>query len=388
MNPFLRYRRLDSLLAGLAGLWRPLPFRELRPRWCGELPALAEHLLSLEEAAVDVLIGDNGALIREIIPFVPEMAEFPKLIALPALVAPSLPALGSRLSWEIPGRKAEQIRAFASAMGLVTRPVVEWCGGKGHLGRLLGASWDVAVSTLELDEGLCRAGEGLARRAGVKQGFRTANVLSAEALHGLEGCHAVALHACGDLHLALVRDARAAGLAALDLAPCCYHRTVQERAPSLAGGRFLPQREDLRLAVRDTVTASNREVRLRRKEMAWKSAFVHWRTIATGEAYRSFRPVPDAWLKGSFGEFCRLLGEREGVAMPPEAEFSALEELGRNRAREAERLTLLRLAFRRPLETWLALDRALCLAAQGYDIRIGEFCARPLTPRNILVSAR
>ncbi len=382
------YAALDEMLMRHAPLWRALPFREARPAWCEEWPELAAHLLALENIEVDALAADNGALIREMARFLPELAELAGLIALPRVEKDVLPSLGAHFSWEIPGRKVEQIRAFAAALGPVNHPVLEWCGGKGHLGRLLGASWGVAVATLERDGALCADGGRLARRAGVGQVFWQQDALGSTALAQAAGHHAVALHACGDLHLALVRGARAAGLAALDVAPCCYYRTTEEPVVVLAGSGFRPQREDLRLAVRDTVTASGREVRLRRQEMAWKSAFVHWRSIVSGEDYRTFKPVPDAWLKGRFEDFCRLLAEREHLVAPGSADLARLEALAWQRGREVERLTLLRLAFRRPLETWLALDRALCLAGQGYEVRVAEFCPRHITPRNILISAR
>ncbi|MNY82370.1 hypothetical protein D3C86_2244270 [compost metagenome] len=43
--------------------------------------------------------------------------------------------------------------------------------------------------------------------------------------------------------------------------------------------------------------------------------------------------------------------------------------------------------FRRPLEVWLLLDRALYLQEQGYAVRLGTFCDYRLTPRNLLLLA-
>jgi hypothetical protein len=43
--------------------------------------------------------------------------------------------------------------------------------------------------------------------------------------------------------------------------------------------------------------------------------------------------------------------------------------------------------FRRPLELWLVLDRALYLQEQGARVALGEFCAKHLTPRNIFIHA-
>ena len=50
-------------------------------------------------------------------------------------------------------------------------------------------------------------------------------------------------------------------------------------------------------------------------------------------------------------------------------------------------MELVRHLFRRPLELWLVLDRALFLQEQGYRVELREFCPRHLTPRNILIHA-
>jgi hypothetical protein len=52
---------------------------------------------------------------------------------------------------------------------------------------------------------------------------------------------------------------------------------------------------------------------------------------------------------------------------------------------QVRNLELLRGLFRRPLELWLVLDRALFLQEQGYGVRLGTFCETPLTPRNLLI---
>ena len=388
-----RYFRLDALLAEHAGLWRPQPFKEPALAWCESRPALAAHVLALPMDAVASLAGDNRALAELIGAFVPELAELLRLIDLPVLESPGLPPRAPghahHLKWEIPGRKAAQIQAFARQVGRAEGPFLEWCGGKGHLGRLLGAAWQVPVATLELDATLCAEGESLARRAGVEQVFQAGDALAPEALAGVAGRHALALHACGDLHVELIRRASGAGLKALDVAPCCHHRTAAPQAPALSGGRLRLDVNALRLAVMDTVTASGLEVRFRQREQAWKLAFIEWRRKVTGDGdYRSFKSVPDSWLRADFASFCGHLSARQGLPVPAAADCAALEAEGWRRAAEVARLDLVRLAFRRALETWLALDRALCLQAQGYAVRLGEFCPRQVTPRNLLISAR
>jgi hypothetical protein len=51
-------------------------------------------------------------------------------------------------------------------------------------------------------------------------------------------------------------------------------------------------------------------------------------------------------------------------------------------------LELVRGLFRRPLELWLVLDRALFMVENGYDVEVGEFCDSHLTPRNLMLIAQ
>ena len=66
-------------------------------------------------------------------------------------------------------------------------------------------------------------------------------------------------------------------------------------------------------------------------------------------------------------------------------DWAALEDAGWQRLAHVRNLELLRGLFRRPLELWLVLDRALFLFEQGYSVRLGTFCESALTPRNFLL---
>jgi len=292
------------------------------------------------------------------------------------------------LAWEIPGRKRAQIEAFAAAARCGRRPVLDWCGGKGHLGRLLAGRWQVAVHTLEIDAALCQAGERLAQRLGIDQSFVAADALNAD-LRAIGDRHAVALHACGELHRRLIRDGAAAGIARFDVAPCCYHLHLEAGYRPLAAASTLAlTADDARLAVTETVTAGERERRQHARAQAWKLAFVAWRAEAGGETYRPFKPVPAAWLRGGFADFLTAMCRRENLALPPDGDFARLERQGEARQREAARLGIVRQAMRRALEVWLAGDLAVFLEERGYAVELGVFCAGALTPRNLLISAR
>lgn len=388
-DPQATFHRLAELLDRLGWLWRPAPFHQPRPDWYAALPALTRQLLELDEAEVERLADDPPALLALLAPHVPELAELAVLTAIPALTPPADADLG-RLTWGMPGRKQAQIERFAAAVGQPRAAPLEWCAGKGHLGRLLAVRWGLPVASLELDAGLCAAGRELARRAGATQSFLHADALDPAAAGHLADRHAIALHACGELHLALLRGAVAEGAAAVDLAPCCYYRIATPRYQPLNPDAGLNlSRDELHLPVTETVTAGARERRLRDRDMAWKLGFLALRAELAGPAARpNFKPVPAAWFNGGFVDFCRRLAPREGLAVPAGLDLTPYETRGWQRRHEVARLGLPRLAFRRALEVWLALDRALFLERAGYAVTLGEFCPRAVTPRNLLISAR
>ena len=97
--------------------------------------------------------------------------------------------------------------------------------GQGHLGRLPGLALAASATCLELDGNLCAEGEALARRAGVDQRFVAADALRSAVPQGRRACRRAA-------RLQEPPSSRAggrhrAGVAAFDIAPCCYHRGVE-----------------------------------------------------------------------------------------------------------------------------------------------------------------
>lgn len=391
MDFLARYLALQEALSRHQPCWRPAPFHIARPAWCTRYPDWAAQALQLDDAEVERLNADNVALIEWASRFVPELAALQALIELPRLASPGeAEPVSGRLAWAMPGRKQAQAEAFAEAVEQIEHPILEWCAGKGHLGRLLAGRAQQPVLSLDYDATLCREGELLAGRAHVDQHFVCADALHADSAHRLADRHAVALHACGDLHLALLRGAVAHHAAAVDLAPCCYYRTVDAVYRPLNPEGTLPlTRDELHLPVTDTATAGARDRRLRDRAMAWKLAFVQLReALANVPSTRTFKPVPASWLALGFEPWCRQLAAREGIDVPAHYDWPALEAHGWQRQREVMRLSLVRHVFRRPLEVWLAMDRALYLERAGYRVRLAEFCGRELTPRNLFISAR
>ncbi len=384
-----RQRALDAVLQSAQALWHPQPFREIRPQWTIEQPDLAAELFALDDGAVESLNHDGRAASAWLVKYFPAMAELAALSEIAAHPAAPRVEHGSRWAWEIPGRKQSQIEAFAAAARPADLPVLDWCAGKGHLGRLLALQWGQEVTSLEIDPILCEAGEQLAAKGRVRQKFSCKNALTVTNAFA-PGQHAVALHACGDLHRSLITGGAEAGVARFDIAPCCYYRGVADLYQPLSGSlQTTLTRDDTRLAVTETITASARLTRQRDKEMAWKLGFdTLRREVSETAAYRSFKPVPAAWFRGDFAQFAHQMAQREQLAIPSDKLLADFEQRGWQRQREVMRLSIVRHAFRRPLEVWLVLDLACYLEQQGYAVNIGSFCERQLTPRNLLISAR
>lgn len=381
-------RELDAVLLAFRDLWHPQPFREPLPAWCEQWPALAREIQSLPEDAVAGLNDDHQAALALLAKHLPSVAGVGKLSEVPARHRRALPTLGRHWAWEIPGRKRQQIEAFAAATVSGNRPVLDWCGGKGHLGRLLGLAWQTRVATLEIDHTLCEAGDALAARAGLNHEFIVTDALTVSDWPRA-GDHAVALHACGNLHRRLIATAGRAGVECLDVAPCCYYRGVDANYQPLSRGAHLVlSRDDTRLAVTETVTAAPRQVRQRDRELAWKLGFDAYRRAVGGGGYRSFKPVPAAWMRGGFTEFLARMAQREGVPAPAAHVTPEFEAEGWQRRHAVVRQSIVRHAFRRAIEIWLVLDLANYLEDEGYAVELGTFCERRLTPRNLLISAR
>ncbi len=388
-----RFTDLYRQLADHQSLWRANPFRDLEPDWLSTHPELGELALSLDDEEVARLEHQPGAAIERFAAVHPALSALARLCQLP-LQSVSLPRdVDNRQFSHIPGRKWTQITAFTAAMGAPKGPVLEWCAGKGHLGRLVGQQYGVAVTSLEWDATLCEEGERLAQRAALPQRFVCADALTEQArLTVTRKQHAVALHACGDLHGQLLHHAVAQQTAALTLSPCCYHLTRSDTYQPFsrvgqAHGLGLT-RETLRIAVQETATAPSRVQRLRAIEMGYRLGYQALLEVVAPS--RRDEGVPSCG-KQRFGEgfaaFCRWAANEKGVALPHPVDWAHWENEGARRWHRLRRLTLVRGLFCRPLELYLVLDRACYLEEQGYRVTLTCFTERATTPRNLLIHA-
>jgi len=385
-----RLARLDALLAAHENLWRPQAYKLEPLGWCERHPQLGADLLHLRDDEVVRLLADAPALIDFIARAEPGVAGLAALVELPVAESHELPPPGPHAMRDVPGRKAAQIERFVAAIGRPRAPLVEWCAGKGHLGRRLALACDTPVTSLEIDTRLCEAGRVLARRDRVEsQRFVGVDVLSPFVRGQLRARHAVALHACGDLHRVLLQRAVEEGAAAVHLAPCCHHKVAEPAQAGLSReGCLALSRDDLRLAVSDAVTAAPREIQAGRLEASWTLGL----RAMVGQDRLSMR-VPDLrpvenLRCGSFRRFCEQSAAQAGIAIDTDIDWAKAERDAHVFEQRVRRLALPRFAFRRAIELWLAFDRARFLEQHGYRVSVSRFCSRDLTPRNILITAQ
>lgn len=381
-----QFQLLDSLLHQHRWLWQFQPFhvRGFPDAWPD---ALCQWLSGLDAGALGYWEQQPDALLQQLSQWFPALGQLTAACAVPALHTP-LAAQDAFAASHIPGRKWAQICHFAGALP-GPAPLLEWCAGKGHLGRLLARSGQGQVTSLEWQTGLCQQGQALAR--GLPQQFVCADALGATAGQlAAQSPAAVALHACGELHLSLLRHWQAAPGHWLALSPCCYHLS-HSAAPLSRAGRAAAvslQAADLGLPLRHQVTGGARIRRLRERQQLWRLAFDEWQRQA--RAVDDYLPLPsvrDSQLAGSFTAFMQWAAGRKGLALPPGFDPAHGLAQGQRRVLQVRRLELVAHVFRRPLELWLVLDRALFLQDKGARVQVQTFCEYALTPRNLLITA-
>ncbi|MFK3724936.1 methyltransferase [Pseudomonas monteilii] len=385
-----RFQALDRFLITHQALWRPRPFTEPTLAWEDEHPALAASLrrCSLEDA--------EQALDPTTLPMpFPALAEQALYLADVGLLPQGeLAAAGPRQSTGVPGRKWAQIEAFGRCLTYARTPEhwLDWCAGKGHLGRRL-LQPGQRLTCLEYDATLVDVGQALSDHHHLPARHLRQDVMAADCSNRLKDQPSpVALHACGDLHVRLLHLASQRGCPQIAVAPCCYNRIAGEQYTPLSqaarASSLHLSLDDLGLPLSEAVTAGARTRRQRDLSMARRLGFDRLQRQQRGvDDYLPTPSLPVAWLEKPFETYCRDLAQLKGVLVQGPVAWAALETHGWQRLAQVRNLERVRNLFRRPLELWLVLDRALYLREQAYDVRVGVFCDYALTPRNLLMLA-
>lgn len=387
-----RWQHLDAWLHRHRDCWQPQPFQQSTPAWTQQQPQLNAWLLQRSDADWQYYEHQPEALLEPLRQWLPALSDWPALTQLPDLSQGDA-SLPESQAPGMPGRKRLQAGAFTAALLPVEPGLFDWCCGSGHLARTLAPHTTAPLLGLEWNPELVNKGNQLARKAGVVVTIQQQDVLQS-GLPWPSQPQGVALHACGDLHRTLIRQAIQQHLPRLSLSPCCYHLGHPEvwQPLSLAASNSQLSnlsRTDLRLAVQETATAPQRVTAQRRQLNAWRLGFDCLQQQLTGQpAYRPLPSCSPTQLQDGFADFCRWAARQQAIPLPERLDFKHWEQQGQQRLQQVERQELLRHLFRRPLEIWLVLDYVLALQEAGYRVRFGTFCHRELTPRNLLLDAR
>lgn len=396
MDYAARFQQLDAWLTLHQSVWRATPFTLHELPWEQDWPELAAWLRS--RSLVDAEQSHNQLLaLQAPEPFRALSQHAAALSQVADWCAEPEQNWPERLERHIPGRKWQQIIRFAqvSQLGWSRPPQrwLDWCAGKGHLGRLLAWQGGQPLTCLEQDAQLNQDGRTLSQALQLDARHLDCDVMTPAAWHQLQPDHSlVALHACGQLHMTLLEQAVAVGCAQIALSPCCYNRidgTHYQPLSRLAGqSRLQLSKRDLSLPLQATHTAGQRSRRLRDQSMAWRLAFDLWQREITGRnTYMPTPSRPESAMGHGFIAFFTDLAKHHGLQPGISTDWSVLESRGWQRLAQVRNLELVGGIFRRPLELWLLLDRALFLQEAGYRVKLGLFAPAQLTPRNFLLLA-
>lgn len=386
------FEKITHTLSNNQPLWQHRAFFGEETPWKESHASLFHALNALDVTHAEQLAKDNDALIAWFTPYLPEICK--QLTALKLKQSDhQTTALDARHAVAVPGRKWLQINAFNSAIPRLKNPVVEWCSGKAHLGRIIARSHQQQVCSLELDLALCHAGQRLADHQAVAVELIHHNVLKPLPMQarGVQRAH-IGLHACGELHVALLKTATSERSQQIAISPCCYHKMAEDHYSPLSvqaqQAQLSLSKEDIHLAQEETVTAGNRVQKLRKKEQVWRLAFDLLQKEQQGStSYKAIPSVPKTIFAQEFKQFCEWAAQSFNLPLAPNIDYKKYLILGEQRRNQVVKLDLVRQLFRRPLELWLALDRVLFLEEQGYRVSFCEFCERKVTPRNLLIYA-
>ncbi len=380
-----RFESLTVHLKANGTLWKPRPFVDLPVSWESAYPKIASALRSLNTLQVErirtelSLIASVSPELSTIFDLNEQLTKWPKLEIEDVVIDPNKNPL------RVSGRKWQQIAYFVSVVAARSNGAVkrwlDWCSGKGHLGRALSDVTGLETTFIEKNEKLCGPHHVMA------------DVINTDLSHLFQrDVGAVALHACGNLNATLLESAVQSECLFLAIAPCCYQRIngskyqPLSRAGKLSGLQL--DTHHLRLVSFEEVVLGRGQKKRRARDHAFRLAFDLLAREATGEdRYRPLGQLPTKLFDGSFEKFATRVAEKENIDLPVKWQPAFYERAGAERWETNRALSLVRSLFARSLESWLLLDRILFLEENGWSVEAGTFCDRHQTPRNLAIVA-
>ncbi|MDD1781748.1 SAM-dependent methyltransferase [Enterovibrio sp. ZSDZ35] len=382
------------MLSSHVDLWQGVPFDCMDLPWRKTHPTLCHWLDEQSLTTLQALKENPSALAEAISDWLPEIAHLQGSGDVPEHAMSSLQC-DTHWATGIPGRKWAQIQAFNQALPEDSAGHwLEWCAGKGYLGRVLAASRKGKVTSLEWQKILCDDGQDYAHKHNLDMHFVHGDAFSPDSARLLRECdHAVALHACGDLHVTLLRHSVGSEIKSVSVSPCCYHliqNPFYQPLSSVAQKSSLTlSRHDLKLPLQETVTAGQTVKNKRFVEVSFRLGFdALQRELNNSDCYLPVPNVQKSLLNEGFSAFCHWAAQQKQIQLPEYVDFDHFQQIGEARFHHVEKMETIRTLFRRPLEMWLVLDRAIYLLENGFDVDVTTFCERALTPRNLFIHAR
>ncbi|PKH54195.1 methyltransferase [Shewanella sp. Choline-02u-19] len=422
-----QFKQLDSLLNLSRTLWQNRSFECRELPWGDAFPTLARSVWQIADDELDTIDACQLSLSERLLPSLKQDLQaagsdwdlnllLPEIAAAistePAEIIPSLNDVSTgsfndesiwplallqandmaHFSAHIKGRKWQQITAFVEHLPDTKLPVLEWCAGKGHLGRLIAKATGRSVVSLEWQQSLCAAGEQFADKWQLPQRFVCADAFAEQQGQLEEQQLAVALHACGDLHVTLLQHASNAGTRQVVISPCCYHliqaQYYQPLSMTAKTSDLLLTRADLQLPLQQSMIASAKGNQYRLQEMAWRLGFDSLqREMRQVDEYLPIPSIKQSQLNGEFETFSRWAADTKKVPLIDSIDWAHYQANGRERQRLTRRIDLVAHLFRSVFEKWLLLDRVCFLEESGYQVKLSEFCSNSITPRNAIISA-
>ncbi|MCL9774340.1 methyltransferase [Vibrio methylphosphonaticus] len=392
-----QFQLITRLLKQYQSYWRQDPFTQVisgQIPWKSENPELLTWLQSLSRDTISTY-KKNPLLFASIVSeWLPD-SELLCTITVPhRLFKENAAKLPRGLDSGIPGRKLQQISSLSDVCisDHHGSQWLEWCAGKGYLGRLLSSQSQQPVTSFEFQATLCESGQSDADKLSLPMTFVQGDAFSEESEHVFSHHqHAVALHACGDLHVTLIKHTVRGKLPAVTLSPCCYHLIHDTHYQPMSNegheAELMLSKQELRIPLQETVTGGERVKRHREQEMTFRLGFDALCTeMGLSQAYIPVPSIKKSQLAEGFEAFCRWAANQKQLTLP-EADYVHFERIGKVRYWGMEALSLIQGMFRRPLELWLALDKALYLQQQGYHVDVFTFCDTAITPRNLVIHA-
>ncbi len=170
-----QFQFINDCLIENQSLWRFEPFKSsvhVSLPWQEQHPQLCQWLASLSPSQIEEYKAEPELALKALSPFLLELEQLAELTFLEPLDLKGL-ELVRGLDNGIPGRKLEQISSMGEAaiQHHHGEEWLEWCSGKGYLGRILTTQTDQPVTSFEYQQALCDSGQQAANEHHWKMTF-------------------------------------------------------------------------------------------------------------------------------------------------------------------------------------------------------------------------